>query len=293
MRISIFGLGSVGAVTGACIADSGHEVIAVDTDLLKVKRLQEGRSPIVEPGLDELVASGVASGKLRATTDSEEAVLNSELSIICVGTASSEDGSLVLDYIRSVCSQIGMALRKKQSYHSIVLRSTVVPGTARGTVIPVLEDCSGRTAGIDFGFGNNPAFLREGTAIHDYFNPPRIVIGALDNKTAQSLSLLYKGIEAPEVFADIDVVEGVKYIDNAWHALKAGFANEIGSIMKAHDIDSHKVMDIFCLDNRLNISMASVKPGFASGGPHLPKDIRADSLLEANDEQARLKNVAG
>lgn len=302
MRISIFGLGYVGAVAGACIADSGHEVIAVDTDATKVRCIQAGRSPIVEPGLNELIGAVVTRGLLRSTTDFEEAVLSSELSLICVGTPSNEDGSLKLDYVRSVCNQIGAALRKKNQFHSVVLRSTVVPGTAKSVAIPVLEQASGKTAGIDFGFGNNPEFLRESTAIWDYFNPPKIVIGALDEKTAQAVSQLYSGINAPEVVTDIEVAEGVKYADNAWHALKVGFANELGNILKAHGVDSHKVMDIFCLDTKLNISTAYLKPGFAFGGSCLPKDVRAlrasakqrglntpifDSLLEANDEQVR------
>jgi GDP-mannose 6-dehydrogenase len=302
MRISIFGLGYVGAVAGACIADSGHEVIAVDTDAIKVKCLQEGRSPIVEPGLNELIAAAVSSGRLRATTDCEEAVLNSDMSLICVGTPSNEDGSLKLDYVRTVCNEIGTALRKKDGFHSIVLRSTVVPGTAKSVAIPVLEQASGKTAGVDFGFGNNPEFLRESTAIYDYFNPPKIVIGAVDEKTAQAVSQLYSGIKAPEVITSVEVAEGVKYADNAWHALKVGFANEVGNIMKLHGVDSHKVMDIFCLDTKLNISTAYLKPGFAFGGSCLGKDVRAlrasakqrglntpifDSLLEANDEQVR------
>ena len=302
MRISIFGLGYVGAVAGACIADSGHEVIAVDTDAVKVSCIQAGRSPIVEPGLNEMTAAAVANGSLKATTDCTEAVMNSDMTLICVGTPSNEDGSLKLDYIRSVCSQIGAALKNKDQFHSVVLRSTVVPGTARSVAIPILEDASGKTVGVDFGFGNNPEFLRESTAIYDYFNPPKIVIGAVDDKTAKAISELYKGIDAPEVVTTVEVAEGVKYTDNAWHALKVGFANEIGNIMKSHGVDSHKVMDIFCLDTKLNISTAYLKPGFAFGGSCLPKDVRAlrasakqkglntpifDSLLEANDEQVR------
>ena len=302
MRISIFGLGYVGAVAGACIADSGHEVIAVDTDAVKVSCIRAGRSPIVEPGLNEMIAAAVATGSLRATTDCEEAIMNSDMTLICVGTPSNEDGSLKLDYIRSVCSQIGAVLKNKDQFHSVVLRSTVVPGTARSVAIPILEDASGKTAGVDFGFGNNPEFLRESTAIYDYFNPSKIVIGAIDDKTAKSVSELYKGIDAPEVITSVEVAEGVKYTDNAWHALKVGFANEIGNIMKSHGVDSHKVMDIFCLDTKLNISTAYLKPGFAFGGSCLPKDVRAlrasakqkglntpifDSLLEANDEQVR------
>jgi GDP-mannose 6-dehydrogenase len=302
MRISIFGLGYVGAVAGACIANSGHEVIAVDTDAVKVKCLRDGRSPIVEPGLDEMISKNVAAGRLKATTDAEEAIMNTDISLICVGTPSNEDGSLKLDYINAVCRQIGNVLRKKNTYHSVVLRSTVVPGTARRVAIPILEEASGKEAGTDFGFGNNPEFLRESTAIYDYFNPPKIVIGAVDDRTFKAVSQLYKGIDAPEVVTSVEVAEGVKYADNAWHAMKVGFANEIGNIMKEHGVDSHKVMDIFCLDTKLNISKAYLKPGFAFGGSCLPKDVRAlrasaqekglktpifDALLEANEEQVR------
>jgi GDP-mannose 6-dehydrogenase len=302
MRISIFGLGYVGAVAGACIAESGHEVLAVDTDAVKVRCIREGRSPIVEPGLDELIRKNVDAGRLKATMDVEEAIRNTDMSLICVGTPSNADGSLKLDYIQTVCRQIGVALGQKDGWHSVVLRSTVVPGTARRIAIPVLEEASGKEAGKDFGFGNNPEFLRESSAIYDYFNPPKIVIGAVDERTAKAISALYEDIEAPEVITEVDVAEGVKYADNAWHALKVGFANEVGNILKEHGVDSHKVMDIFCLDTKLNISKAYLKPGFAFGGSCLPKDVRAlrasakakglktpifDSLLEANEEQVR------
>ncbi|MCK5555352.1 MAG: UDP-glucose/GDP-mannose dehydrogenase family protein, partial [Alphaproteobacteria bacterium] len=300
MKISIFGLGYVGVVSGACIAESGHEVIATDIDPIKVKCIQDGRSPIIEPGLSELITSNVAKGSLKATMNCEEAIMNSDISLICVGTPSNEDGSLMLDYIKSVCSQIGAVLKKKKTYHSVVLRSTVVPGTARNIAIPILEESSGKRAGIDFGYGNNPEFLRESTAIYDYLNPPKIVIGALDNKTAQAVSTIYKEIKAPEIITEIEIAEGVKYADNAWHAMKICFANEIGNIMKEHGIDSHKVMDIFCMDTKLNISTVYLKPGFAFGGSCLPKDLRAlrasaiqkglktpifDSMLTANEEQ--------
>jgi GDP-mannose 6-dehydrogenase len=302
MRVSIFGLGYVGAVAAACIADTRHEVVAVDTDPVKVKCIQEGRSPIVEPGLGESIAKNVKAGRLRATLSAEEAIMNSDVSLICVGTPSNADGSLKLDYVEDVCRQIGEALKNKEEFHSVVLRSTVVPGTARNIAIPALEKASGKKAGKDFGFGNNPEFLRESTAIYDYFNPPKIVIGALDQWTADTVSELYKGIPAPEIVTEVEVAEGVKYADNAWHALKVGFANEMGNILKEHGVDSHKVMDIFCMDQKLNISKAYLKPGFAFGGSCLPKDVRAirasaqkkglktpifDSLLEANEEQVR------
>jgi GDP-mannose 6-dehydrogenase len=302
MHVSIFGLGYVGAVAGACLAESGHDVIAVDTDPVKIKCIQDGRSPIVEPGLEEAIAKNVKAGKLRATPHCDEAVKNTQLSLICVGTPSNPNGSLKLDYVEQVCRQIGKALHDKKEYHSVVLRSTVVPGTARNVAIPILEQESGKNAGKGFGFGNNPEFLRESTAIYDYFNPPKIVIGAIDAWTAELVSELYKDISATQVITDVEVAEGVKYADNAWHALKVGFANEIGNILKEHGVDSHKVMDIFCLDTKLNISPAYMKPGFAFGGSCLPKDVRAirasawqkgvktpifDSLLEANEEQIR------
>lgn len=302
MKISVFGLGYVGAVASACLAESGFEVIAVDMDPVKVKCLNEGRSPIIEPGLPEMIKSNKDKGLLSATLDVREAVMNSDISLICVGTPSNQDGSLKLDYVEAVCAQIGEVLKEKQAYHSVVLRSTVVPGTARNIAIPAIEKASGKKAGEGFGFGNNPEFLRESTAIYDYFNPPKIVIGATDDKTANMMVEIYKGIKADQAICTVEVAEGVKYADNAWHAIKVGFANELGNILKEMGVDSHKVMDIFFLDTKLNISKAYLKPGFAFGGSCLPKDVRAiracgkekgikthifDALLEANDEQVK------
>ncbi len=302
MKISVFGLGYVGAVASACLAESGFDVIAIDTDPVKVKCLAEGRSPIIEPGLPEMIKANKDNGRLKATLDVREAVLNSDISLICVGTPSNADGSLKLDYVEAVCAQIGAVIKDKPGYHSVVLRSTVVPGTARNIAIPALEKASGKKAGVDFGFGNNPEFLRESTAIYDYFNPPKVVIGSLDKKTADAMVEIYKDIKADQAICTVEVAEGVKYADNAWHAMKVGFANELGNIMKEMGVDSHKVMDIFFLDTKLNISKAYLKPGFAFGGSCLPKDVRAiracgkakgvqthifDALLEANDEQVR------
>ncbi|MBK9586579.1 MAG: UDP-glucose/GDP-mannose dehydrogenase family protein [Alphaproteobacteria bacterium] len=302
MKISVFGLGYVGAVASACLAESGFDVIAIDTDPVKVKCLAEGRSPIIEPGLPEMIKANKENGRLKATLDVREAVLNSDISLICVGTPSNADGSLKLDYVEAVCAQIGAVIKDKPGYHSVVLRSTVVPGTARNIAIPALEKASGKKAGVDFGFGNNPEFLRESTAIYDYFNPPKVVIGSLDKKTADAMVEIYKDIKADQAICTVEVAEGVKYADNAWHAMKVGFANELGNIMKEMGVDSHKVMDIFFLDTKLNISKAYLKPGFAFGGSCLPKDVRAiracgkakgvqthifDALLEANDEQVR------
>jgi len=302
MKISVFGLGYVGAVASACLAESGFDVIAIDTDPVKVKCLAEGRSPIIEPGLPEMIKANKDNGRLKATLDVREAVMNSDISLICVGTPSNADGSLKLDYVEAVCAQIGAVLKDKPGYHSVVLRSTVVPGTARTIAIPAIEKASGKKAGVDFGFGNNPEFLRESTAIYDYFNPPKVVIGSLDKKTADAMVEIYKDIKADQAICTVEVAEGVKYADNAWHAMKVGFANELGNIMKEMGVDSHKVMDIFFLDTKLNISKAYLKPGFAFGGSCLPKDVRAiracgkakgvqthifDALLEANDEQVR------
>ena len=302
MKISVFGIGYVGAVTSACLCESGHHVMAMDVDTRKVEAMQKGESPIVEPQLSGLIQKHRDANTLSATQDVSAAVLNSDISLICVGTPSREDGSLMLDYVIEVCEQIGAAIKDKDAFHTVVLRSTCVPGTARDVAIPALEKASGKKAGIDFGFGNNPEFLRESTAVYDYFNPPKIVIGADDEKTARMISALYDGIDAPEVITDIVTAEGVKYADNAWHAMKVGFANELGNILSELGLDSHKVMEIFFKDTKLNISPAYLLPGFAFGGSCLPKDVRAirasgqdkgvktpifDALLEANEEQVR------
>ncbi|MBN8521132.1 MAG: UDP-glucose/GDP-mannose dehydrogenase family protein [Alphaproteobacteria bacterium] len=300
MKTSIFGIGYVGAVTAACLAKDGHHVIAVDTDPVKVMCLAKGRSPIVEKDLGDYLAEGVKAGRIKATLSAAEAIENSDMSLICVGTPSRADGSLDLSYVEAVCREIGTLLKSKSAYHTIVLRSTMVPGSAHGVCKPALEKSSGKKAGEGFGFGNNPEFLRESSAIFDYYHPPKIVVGADDDKTASLIMSIYDGIDAPRVTTEIAIAEGVKYADNAWHAMKVGFANEMGNILKAHGVDSHQVMDIFCLDTKLNISKAYLKPGFAFGGSCLPKDVRAiraaanskniktpifDALLEANELQ--------
>ena len=302
MKVSVFGIGYVGAVTSACLADSGHEIIAVDTFDVKVNCINEGRSPIVENGLNEIIAENVKKGTLRATTDYVDAIENSDVSLVCVGTPSAPDGSLGLSYITDICEQIGAVLKTKDSFHTVVIRSTVVPGTLMNVVLPCLEKASGKKAGVDFGLGNNPEFLRESTAIADYYDPTEIVVGALDDKTADMIMSLYEGIDAPRVVCDVQVSEGVKYVSNAWRAAKVGFANEMGNILKEHDVDSHKVMDIFFKDTKMNLSKYFLTPGFAFGGSCLPKDVRAirasandkglkttllDSLLEANQAQIK------
>ena len=267
--------GVCGGGDAACLAKEGHTVIGVDPNGAKVDLVNSGMSPIVENQTPELIREAVAKGTLRATMDVKEAVLASELSLICVGTPSQDNGSLDLKYIRRVCEEIGQVLRTKDDFHVVVCRSTVLPGTMRGIVIPILEEHSGKQAGQGFGVCNNPEFLREGTAVHDFYNPPKTVIGETDPVSGDRVASLYAMLEAPLFRTQIEIGEMVKYVDNVWHALKVSFANEIGNVCRALEIDSHAVMEIFCRDTKLNLSPYYLKPGFAFGGSCLPKDVRA------------------
>ncbi len=275
MNVSVFGLGYVGSVSAASFAADGHTVIGVDVNPDKVASLNEGRSPIVEKGLDELIRDNAANGRLRATTSTKEAVDATDLSLICVGTPSRRNGSLDLSYLERVCEQIGEALKGKSDYHVVVVRSTVLPGTTHGVVIPALERTSGKKYGTGFGVTVNPEFLREGTAIKDFRNPPMTLVGHNYTSDAQPTQALYTKVEAPVVNTSIRTAEMIKYASNTWHALKVCFANEVGNLCKRLDIDSHEVMDIFCRDEKLNLSSYYMKPGFAFGGSCLPKDVRA------------------
>jgi GDP-mannose 6-dehydrogenase len=275
MRISIFGLGYVGAVCAGCLSARGHHVIGVDISPTKIALINQGKSPIVEPGLDELLHRGVDTGFLYGTTDVEAAVLASELSFIAVGTPSKRNGDLDLGYMESVCTQIGTALRDKSDRHTVVVRSTVLPGTVKNVVIPLLEAASGKKAGIDFGVATNPEFLRESTAIKDYDSPAMTVIGELDSQSGDLLEQLYSELDAPIIRKSIEVAEMIKYTCNVWHAAKVTFANEIGNIAKAVGVDGREVMDVVCQDHKLNLSKYYLKPGFAFGGSCLPKDVRA------------------
>jgi GDP-mannose 6-dehydrogenase len=275
VKISIFGLGYVGAVSAGCLADEGHEVIGVDPSQTKVDLINGGKSPIIEQQIDGMIASAVAAGRLRATTDVEQAVLASELSFVCVGTPSQMNGNLDLRFVRRCCEEIGAALKKKNEFHVVVMRSTMLPGSMRTVVIPTLEEASGKRAGQEFGVCINPEFLREGTAVWDYRNPPKTVIGESDAAAGDCLVSLYAQLSAPLVRTDIETAELVKYTDNSWHAVKVVFANEIGNLAKALGIDGHRVMEIFCQDTKLNLSPYYLKPGFAFGGSCLPKDVRA------------------
>ncbi len=275
MKISIFGMGYVGVVSAACQAGDGHTVIGVDLSQSKIDLVNAGMAPIVENGLGALLANGVKEGLISATADSLAAVLATDISFICVGTPSQSNGSLDLTYVRRVCEDIGRAIGQKDSFHVVVARSTMLPGSMRDVVIPALEQFSGKIAGEGFGVCANPEFLREGTAIEDYRNPPKTVIGEVDQKSGDLLVDLYKNISAPLIRTDVATAEMVKYADNVWHALKVSYANEIGNLCKSIGIDGHKVMDIFCHDHKLNLSRAYMMPGFAFGGSCLPKDIRA------------------
>ena len=275
MHVSVFGLGYVGSVSAASFAADGHTVVGVDVSEDKVASLNEGRSPIVEKGLDELIRDNVANGRLRATTSTADAIGATDLSLVCVGTPSRRNGSLDLTYLERVCEQIGGALRDKPSYHVVVVRSTVLPGTTHEVVIPALERTSGKKYGTGFGVTVNPEFLREGTAIHDFRNPPLTLIGHNYTSDATPTEGLYTKVEAPLVATSIRTAEMIKYASNTWHALKVCFANEVGNLCKRLEIDSHEVMDIFCRDTKLNLSSYYMKPGFAFGGSCLPKDVRA------------------
>ena len=275
MKISIFGLGYVGAVSAGCLASDGHEVIGVDPNRTKVELINQGNTPIIEKDIGEMIATTVKSGLLRATLDVRDAVMSSDISLICVGTPSQLNGNLDLSHVRRVCEEIGAAIKEKEAFHVVVARSTMLPGSMRSVVIPTLEAASGKKAGVDFGVCNNPEFLREGTAVYDYYNPPKTVIGESDVKAGAMLVALYEKMDAPLVRTDVETAEMVKYTDNTWHAVKVAFANEIGNICKAIGIDGHKVMEIFCKDEKLNLSSYYMKPGFAFGGSCLPKDVRA------------------
>ena len=275
MRVSIFGLGYVGTVSAGCLANDGHEVVGVDPIQTKVELINRGESPIIEAEIGGIIAETVKRGALRATSDPIEALSVTDLSFVCVGTPSQTNGNLDLRYIRRICEEIGSGLQKKSDRHTIVIRSTILPGTMHGIVIPVLEECSRKKAGIDFGVCHNPEFLREGSAVRDFHTPPKTVIGELDEESGSLLSALYAKLNAPIIRTTLETAEMVKYVDNSWHALKIGFANEIGSFCKKLGIDAHDVMNIFCQDQKLNISAAYLSPGFAFGGSCLPKDLRA------------------
>jgi GDP-mannose 6-dehydrogenase len=275
MKIAVLGLGYVGCVTGACLAQMGHTVHGVDVSAAKVRLLNSGRSPVLEQGLDSLVRKMVSEGRLQGTLDPAEALDRADLSLVAVGTPSSRDGSANLAYLASALGGIGRFLRGAKKFHVVAIRSTVPPGTTEDLVIPTLEKVSGRQAGLDFGVCFHPEFLREGSSIQDFFNPPKTVLGTNDPRTARRLARMWKPVEAPVFVTSFKTAEILKYADNTFHALKVSFANEIGSLCKRLEIDGIEVMRIFVQDTKLNISPLYLRPGFAFGGPCLPKDVRA------------------
>jgi GDP-mannose 6-dehydrogenase len=282
-RISVFGTGYVGVVSCGCLAGLGHQIIGVDISVDKVAMLASGHSPIVEDGVDELVANAVRLGRLKATTDVAAAVAETDVSFICVGTPSAPDGAVSLDAVENVLTQIGAALREKSGRHTVVMRSTVPPGTAEQFSIPRLEAASGRRLGADLSFYANPEFLREGSSIRDFNTPPFTVIGAPAGDDAALLRSLYAPLSAPVHVVPYRVAESVKHLSNVFHALKLAFANEAGAILSAYDVDAREAFRLFCEDRVLNISPAYLRPGFAFGGSCLPKDVR--SFLALADQR--------
>ncbi|MGD6748847.1 nucleotide sugar dehydrogenase [Streptomyces sp. BH105] len=282
MRISVLGLGYVGCVSAACLAGQGHEVIGVDVNQAKVDLVNSGRAPVVEERIGELTAEVVRTGALRATRDVREAIMGSDVSLICVGTPSEPNGSLCTTYLERVTEQVGAALAErgdKGGRHTVVFRSTMLPGTCLNLLVPILEKSLGGTAGVDFGVAVNPEFLREGTSVRDFFDPPKTVIGQLDQASGDVVAQLYEGLPGEVFRVPVPVAEAIKYADNSFHGLKIGFANELGAVCQALGVDSHQVMDVFLADRKLNISPAYLRPGFAFGGSCLPKDLR--SLVHA------------
>ncbi|RDH78668.1 nucleotide sugar dehydrogenase [Mycolicibacterium moriokaense] len=273
--VSVFGLGYVGCVSAACLASRGHFVTGVDVSLDKLELLRRGNSPVVEERIGDLTAQVVASGHLTVTTDAQAAVLETDISLVCVGTPSGPGGGLSTVYLEQVTDEIGEALAHKNGWHVVVYRSTMVPGTCENLLVPRLEAASGKRAGVDFGVCINPEYLREGSSVRDFLDPPKTVVGQTDSRSGEMVMGLYEGLPGARFAVAIGIAEMTKYVDNSFHALKVGFANEIGAICAALGLDSHDVMDIFVADTKLNISPAYLRPGFAFGGSCLPKDVRA------------------
>jgi len=274
MKISVFGLGYVGCVSAACLASQGHEVVGVDVNPTKIELISRGRAPLLEERIGELTAEVVRSGALRATADIAEAIAATEISLICVGTPSAPSGSMSTEYLERVAEQIGAALADQRRWHTVVFRSTMLPGTCTDLLVPILEKASGLTAGVDFGVAVNPEFLREGSSVRDFFEPPKTVIGELDTRSGDVVASLYEGLPGEVFRVPIPVAEMAKYADNSFHGLKIAFANELGAVCRVLGIDSHQMMDVFLADRKLNISTAYLRPGFAFGGSCLPKDLR-------------------
>jgi len=289
MRVAVFGIGYVGAVTAACLSQDGHTVIGEDIDLSKVEELNAGIPPVSEPGLDDIVKAQVSAGRLRATTDVRAAIFESDIALIAVGTPSSEDGSVSIDGVEAVVRSIGQALKSGAKRYHIVLRSTLLPGILEERMRPALEQSAGRPVGSGLVLCNNPEFLRESSAVKDYYHPPYVLVGADSEADAAPVLELYKTVKADKLVTDTRSASLVKYACNAYHAVKVSFANEIGSLAKAFGANGHGVMDLVCRDTKLNVSSAYLRPGFAFGGSCLPKDLRA--ITRFAEQQALRVNL--
>ena len=292
MKISIFGLGYVGAVSMACLGRDGHEVTGVDIDQNKLNLIAAGKSPIVETGIMDLMSDVVASGRIHVTDSAEEAIATTDLSFVCVGTPSRPNGSQSLDALIRLSEQIGTALKEKSEPHTIVVRSTVEPGTVENVIVPILEKHSGKLAGDNISVCFQPEFLREGSSVKDYDNPPMTVVGVQDKRAAEQLKEVFGGLPCEFIETEIRTAETLKYACNTFHTLKISFANEIGRICQALGSDSNRVMELLCEDKQLNISKAYLRPGFAFGGSCLPKDLRA-LLYMAKSRDVDVPMLAG
>jgi GDP-mannose 6-dehydrogenase len=275
LKISVFGLGYVGCVTAACLAQDGHQIVGVDVDSRKVNAIGDGHAPFFEPGLGELLAQAKQRGLLRATTDEVDAISSTDVALVCVGTPSERNGEIKLEYLRSALVSIGNALHDRRQPFVVVLRSTVLPHIVEQELIPLLQKASGKTLGADLQFCYNPEFLREGTAVRDFYEAPMVVIGQRSDWASSVVATLYSKVNAPVVCTDIATACMVKYVSNAFHALKVAFANEVGRLSESMDVDGRRLMEIICQDTKLNIAPSYLKPGFAFGGSCLPKDLRA------------------
>ena len=275
MNITVVGLGYVGAVSTACLSSLGHRVVGVDIDMNKVECIANGVSPIHEKDLGKLLYEGLTEGLVSATTDLTQAVIDTDVTFVSVGTPTAEDGGCDYSYIDAAARSIGEGLKLKDDFHVIVMRCSIPPGITMGFMTPIIEEVSGLKAGVDFGVCFNPEFLREGVAVEDFYSPPKTVIGAGDQRSARILSRIYDAVDETPIITSVETAEMVKYVDNVWHATKVCFANEVGRLCKPLDVDSHAVMDIFVQDTKLNLSPYYLKPGFAFGGSCLPKEVRS------------------
>ena len=284
MKISIFGLGYVGAVSAGCLTRDGHTVVGCDIDPAKLDLINQGKTPIIEEGMVDLMKGAAESGRLSATDDAKTAIDTTDVSFVCVGTPTAKGGGQNLTALKRLSEQLGPAIATKDDYHCVVIRSTVIPGTVDSVVKPIIEEHSGKKAGADFGLCFQPEFLREGSSIKDYDNPPFTVVGVSDDRPAALLREVFGNLPCEFVTTNVEAAEMLKFCCNVFHALKITFANEVGRIAQAMEVDGREVMRLLCMDEQLNISKAYLRPGFAFGGSCLPKDTRALTHFARNND---------